>query len=310
MTAPFKKLQPGDTIAIIAPAGWVDPARLDSAYDYIRQSGFGFSVQPQVHLREGRFAGTDQQRLEGLHAAYADGEVKAIVCVRGGYGCQRIVDGVNWGLVRQNPKPLIGYSDITSLLNAVVHKVGHPALLGPMLGDISRFDSAESWKQLRSLLQGESVQPTDHPACAQAQVLVAGEAEGRLLGGNLAILASDCGTSTQLDTKDALLVIEDVNEDLYRFDRMLVQMKRAGLFAGLRGVIVGELMAVEDKVPPLFGKSAFGIIRDHFGSLGVPVVADFPCGHGTHRTTLPLGVTARLKADENGISLTHAPIFA
>ena len=310
MTSVFKALQPGDAIAIVAPAGWVDPARLDTANAYIQESGFTYAVQDQVHLREGRFAGSDQQRLDGLHAAYADPAVKAIIAVRGGYGSQRIVDQINWNLIRANPKPLIGYSDITTLLNSVAMRTGQPGLLGPMLGDISRFDSSESWKHVRSLLLGEHVQPTDHPGCQVASVLVPGVGEGRLMGGNLAMLASDCGTPTQVDAKGAILILEDVNEDLYRFDRMLVQLKRAGVLADLRGVIVGDLVGVEDKGPPLFGKSAMGIIREHFGELGIPVVVDFPCGHGTHRTTLPLGVTARLEAGENGIRLTHAPLFS
>ncbi len=308
--APFKKLVPGDTIAIVAPAGWVDPARLESAYSYIRQSGFSFKVLEQVHKREGRFAGTDAERLEGLHSAYVDGEVKAIICVRGGYGSQRIIDAVNWELIKRNPKPLIGYSDITTLLNAIVARTGQPALLGPLLGDISRYDSSESWKYLSGLLQGEPSHPTDHPACANAQVLIPGHAKGKLVGGNLALLSSDCGTPTQVETQDAILILEDVNEDLYRFDRMLLQLKRCGLLSNLAGVIVGDLVGVEDKGPPLFGKSAHGIIRDYFGELGIPIVVDFPCGHGTHRTTLPLGMTAELRASEKGILLRHAPLFA
>jgi muramoyltetrapeptide carboxypeptidase len=310
MTAPFKKLHPGESIAIIAPAGWVDPTRLDACFAYIRESGFTFKVFEQVHKREGRFAGTDAERLDGLHSAYVDGEVKAIICVRGGYGCQRIIDGVNWDLIKRNPKPLIGYSDITALLNAIPVRTGQPGLLGPLLGDISRFDSHETWKHLRALLTGEPIKPTDHPACRAAKVFVPGEAKGRLVGGNLSLLATECGTPTQIDTTDAILVIEEVKEELYRFDRMLLQLKRAGLYKNLRGVIVGDLVGVDDTSPPLFGKSAHSLIREYFGELGIPVIADFPCGHGTHRTVLPLGLTATLKATEKAITISHPALFA
>lgn len=308
----FKALQPGDSVGVVALSNFTEPDWLEPGIEAIAQGGFNPVVHPHALLRHGRFAGTDMQRLQSLHDMYGDASIKAIICARGGYGVPRFIDGVDFDLIRANPKPLIGYSDTSLLLNAIHTQTGQPGLHGTMLNDFRHKPqrSPETWDHLLKLLRGEDMQPTDHPACSQAEVMVTGEAEGVLRGGNLAVLQACFSTRSRIDYSDCLLVIEEVGEDLYRFDRMMGHFARAGVFAAVKGIIMGELVDVRDMGEPTFGQSAREIVEDYVADLGVPVVWNFPCGHGVHRTVLPLGGKARLVAGPAGISIRHDRIFA
>lgn len=311
--AEFAPLRPGDTVAVFAPGGFMTPERLAPGEAEIRCAGFVPLIHPQCLLREGRFAGPDQARAQALHDLYQDKTVRAVICARGGYGSNRFVDLVDFSLIAANPKPLVGYSDATTLLNAITQRTGQVAFLGPMVGDFTRSppnpQNAENWAYLWRLLKGEPCMPAQHPATAASRTLVAGEAEGKLVGGNLSILASECGTPTQLKTVGAILLLEELSEDLYRFDRLLWQFKRAGLLDNLKGVVLADLVGVADKGEPAFGQTVEEIVLSHVGQLGVPVVSHFPAGHGDGRVTLPLGASARLVASASGVSLTHEKVF-
>lgn len=308
----FKALKPGDAVGVVSLSNWIDPEWLIGNEAAIEAAGYKLVVHPNTLLRHGRFAGTDAQRLEALHDMYKNPEVKAIIAARGGYGALRIVDGIDFGLIANNPKPLIGYSDVTAVLNPIAGHVGQPALHGTMMSDYkyNPLRSPETWAHLWRLLRGEDVQPTDHPAVKQAEVMVAGEAEGVLRGGNMAVLQACFSTRSRIDYTDSLLVLEEVGEDLYRFDRMMGHFARAGVFAAVRGIIFGELVDVKDMGEPAFGQTVKEIVADYVADLGIPVVWNFPCGHGVHRTVLPLGVKAQLKASAAGISIRHDRLFA
>lgn len=307
----FEALQDGDGVGVIALSNWVPPAWIEAGEAEIRRAGFTPLVHPHTMLRHGRFAGSDAQRLQALHDAYANPDVKAIICARGGYGALRLVDDIDFALLKKNPKPLMGYSDVTAVLNPIAARTGQPALLGSMLGDMkwSPQRSPETWEHVWKLLRGQEVQPTDHPACQQAQMLNAGEATGRLVGGNMAVLQACFDTQTQPDYRDAILVLEEIDEDLYRFDRMMWHFRRAGVFDAVRGVIMGELVDVADKGEPAFGQVAREIVAEHLLPLDIPVVWNFPCGHGVHRTILPLGVNVQLTVGAAGISIRHDRLF-
>lgn len=300
-------LRPGDTVAVIAPSGLVAEGRLEAGAAEIERAGFVPFIHPQCHHRHGRFSGTDAERLAAVHQVFGDSSIRAVLCTRGGYGTQRFVDDLDGDLIRRNAKPFVGYSDITALLNAIPRRAGFPAFHGPMITDLGGHNSPESWDHLWRVLRGDPVCPSDHPAVGQSAILVEGTATGRLWGGNLALLATACGTPSQIAPE--ILFFEDVGEDLYRFDRMLWQMKRAGVFRALRGVVVGDLVGVEDKGPPAFGLDAEGIVSAHFGDLGVPVVLRFPAGHGHHHATLPIGASVTLEAKGHAVRLTHTPLF-
>ena len=145
---------------------------------------------------------------------------------------------------------------------------------------------------------------------SQAKVRVEGKGGGLLWGGNLSLLAADCGTPFQLQPRGGVLLIEEVGEDLYRFDRMLWQLKRSGVLDNLSGVIIGDLEDVADIGPPAFGTDAWGVVKAHFGCLGIPVVTHYPAGHGAERIALPIGGRVTLESSGDHVSLTHMPLFA
>lgn len=311
--AALSPLQPGDKVAVIAPANYFAEERLEPGLDDIRSAGFVPFVHVQCIARQGRFAGCDDVRRAALEDCYRDPSIKAILCARGGYGSQRYVDQLDFNLIAANPKPLVGYSDVTVLLNAIAQKTGQVTFHGPMLGDFTRTTpnpkNAENWAYLWRLLRGEAVQPADHSASSAASPLSDGVGEGVLLGGNLSLLATDCGTPTQIKANGAILLLEDVSEDLYQFDRMLWQLKRAGLFAALRGVVIGDLVDVGDKGEPAFGQSVDDVVASHFGALGIPVATNYPAGHGDGRITLPIGAKVRLDVKAGQVRLTHGSVF-
>lgn len=308
MPAPFTALKPGDAVGVVAPANWIEPERLAAGVAEIERAGFRVVVAPQARQQQGRFAGTHEQRAEALEAMFTDRSVKAIIVARGGYGCQYISPALDYE--HFGSKPLIGYSDVTTLLNRIPDSCGLPTLHGPMLVDLTRENDPANWQHLWALLRGERLMPTDHPAAAQARVMVEGRASGRLFGGNLAVMAADCGTHAQVKAGGGLLFIEEVNEDLYRFDRLLLQLVRSGAATKITGLVVGELAGVEDKGLPAFGTDAEGIIRSHFGGLGIPVVTNFPAGHGRSKTVLPIGTDMALEAAMSGVKISHSALFA
>ena len=304
-------LRPGDGIGVIAPANAIAPDWLAAGVAEIHRAGFAPIVHPQCSASWGRFAGTESQRLDALHETYANPKVKAIIAARGGYGVLRLIDKVDFDLIRANPKPLIGYSDLTALLNPIAERTGQPALLGPMLGDLRAGASpaSQTWAHLWAVLRGEVNSPDAHPASQQARVMRSGTASGPLCGGNLAILAAMAGTPTEPDYRGKILILEDVGEELYRFDRMLGQLARAGVFDKICGLIMGELVDVADTSPPAFGQSAQEIVHSYIAGRDMPVLWNYPCGHGLHRTVLPLGVHANLTATADFIKITHDLLF-
>jgi muramoyltetrapeptide carboxypeptidase len=308
----FSPLRSGDVVAVIAPSGRAEDDVLSSGELAIRKAGFTPYIHPQCYERLGKssLAGSDEARLESLHEVYADRAVKAILCARGGYGAPRIVASLDYKLIRKSPKPFVGYSDQTAILAALTSHTQQSAFLGPMLWGQHNLKQASSWKHLWQVLRGVNIQPTDHPAARRARVMVEGTATGRLLGGNLSLISARMGTSTMPDFKGAILVLEDVGEPLYRIDRMLVQLRDAGVFKAAKGIIVGDLAEVADETTGFrMGVTPRALLRQHFLALGVPVVTNFPCGHGQHHTVLPLGTQARLVASASGVSLTHEKVF-
>jgi muramoyltetrapeptide carboxypeptidase len=300
---PFKPVPEGAQIRMIAPANFVREA--DLVHGALMLKHQKFRVVPCDHMfdRDGQFAGPDELRARSLMEAFADPDVDVIICARGGYGSPRILDLVDWAEVAKTPKPFIGYSDTTAILNTLVFECRMPAFHGPMVRDL--HDETEADEQtLRGLLEALRGTYRDWPKlCAAAKVLQEGDVIAPIVGGNLTMLASLAGTPTKFSANGAILLIEDVSEYVYRLDRALVQLKRAGMLDGVKGVIVSDLVEVEDGNVP-FGKTPHEMIASHFP--GVPIVADVPAGHGPRKATLPLGLPVRLRADGvKGASLEY-----
>ncbi|MBA1203049.1 LD-carboxypeptidase [Pseudomonas capeferrum] len=289
-------LKPGARFAVIAPAG---PARLDAdkACQWFFDRGYQCRLYPGVNQAEGYLAGNDQRRLEDLHDAFADPDIDAILCMRGGYGSMRLLDQLDHQLIGRHPKPLVGYSDITALHTAIDRYAGFVTFHGAMLnadllgGKLEPTVSSMLAQLSGSLREGDEIgHPADHPLSC----IMPGQASGRLVGGNLSLLGATLGTPAQLCGDDSILFIEDVNEPLYRVDRLLTQLRLAGVLSTVRGVLVGDFagITVEAMTP---------LLRDVFEPLGIPVLAGWRSGHCDPNICLPLG--ARVRLDSEGRTL-------
>ncbi|WP_236237785.1 S66 peptidase family protein [Pseudomonas faucium] len=292
---------PGDAcFAIVAPAG---PARLDAqkASQWFAERGYRCRLYPGVEQAQGYLAGTDQQRLDDLHAAFADPAVDAILCMRGGYGSMRLLDKLDFELIRRHPKPLIGYSDITALHTAIYRHTGLLTFHGGMLNaDLLGAKLQPTESSLLAQLTGRVGEGDEiaHPGEFALSCVVPGVASGRLLGGNLSMLGATLGTLAEIDTQGSILFIEDVNEPLYRVDRLLTQMRLAGKLESVRGVLVGDFAGITvAAMTPL--------LQEVFGPLGVPVLAGWRSGHCDPNVCLPLGARVRLDSQARSLVLAQ-----
>jgi len=290
---------PGNAcFAIVAPAG---PARLDTqkADRWFADRGHRCRIYPSTLQAQGYLAGSDRQRLQDLHDAFADPSIDAILCMRGGYGSMRLLDQLDFELIRRNPKPLIGYSDITALHTAIYRSTGlltfHGAMLNAdLLGAKLQPTEASLLAQLGGQLRSGA--PIAHPADFALTSVLPGVASGPLLGGNLSMLGATLGTIAELETQGCILFIEDVNEPLYRVDRLLTQLRLAGKLEGIKGVLAGDFAGITTAaLTPL--------LQDIFGPLGVPVLAGWRSGHCDPNVCLPLGARVRLDSVEQTLLL-------
>ena len=284
-------LPAGGVIALIAPAG---PAELDLnlATQWMHARGYQLRVYPGVWQRDGYLAGSDAERLRDLHDAFADDSVDAIFCLRGGYGSPRLLDGIDFELLRGHPKPFVGYSDITALHLAITRYAGFVTFHGPMLNaDLLGNKQAPTESSLLHMLSGQQPPTLEHPLAYPLTTVASGCASGRLLGGNLSMICAVMGTAFELDGEGIILFIEDVNEPLYRVDRLLTHMRLAGKLDRLRGVLVGDVAGVE--------RAALErLLTQELGGLGIPVLAGWRSGHCDPNLTLPMGAQVRLDADQ------------
>ncbi|MBP3934992.1 MAG: LD-carboxypeptidase [Pseudomonas sp.] len=284
-------LPAGGVIALIAPAG---PAELDLnlATQWMHARGYQLRVYPGVWQRDGYLAGSDAERLRDLHDAFADDSVDAIFCLRGGYGSPRLLDGIDFELLRGHPKPFVGYSDITALHLAITRYAGFVTFHGPMLNaDLLGNKQAPTESSLLHMLSGQQPPTLEHPLAYPLTTIASGCASGRLLGGNLSMICAVMGTAFELDGEGIILFIEDVNEPLYRVDRLLTHMRLAGKLDRLRGVLVGDVAGVE--------RAALErLLTQELGGLGIPVLAGWRSGHCDPNLTLPMGAQVRLDADQ------------
>lgn len=293
-------LQPGDGVALVSPAGPVEAEAVQRGVDRLRSWGFRPVVGTHVLDRTDYLAGRDADRCADFAAAIKDPSVRAIFCTRGGYGAQRIVDDIPFELLRDDPKLLVGFSDITALHLALGQRAGLASLHGPG----ATFDFAPGAAEvLHSCLTdaGYRVVLEADPAEPGFDVRRPGVAQGPLLGGNLSLLAASVGTPDLMSWAGAILLLEEVNEEPYRIDRMLTQLLRSGALAGIAGVAVGQFTKCEGRW------SAAEVLADRLGGLGIPVVGGLPVGHGQGVRIVPLGTPAILDAGAGTLE-AEAPV--
>ncbi|MEK8049138.1 LD-carboxypeptidase [Ideonella sp. DXS22W] len=299
MSAPvWRTLAPGATVAVVAPAGPALPERVAAVPALLQAQGWQARLYPGCHTRQGFLAGPDALRVADLMDAFADPQVDAVWCLRGGYGSGRLLPAIDVDRLARHPKLLIGYSDITAL-HLLLDRLGWPALHAPMPASDLLLPGREADAQALFTLLRDGLRAGDRlaPPLLPDAWCLPGVASGRLLGGNLSLLAALCGTRWQPQAQGALLFIEEVGEPAYRIDRCLLQLRLAGVLDAAAGFVLGSFTEGEAAA------ENEAVLRDHLGSLGKPVLAGWPSGHGTPHQPLPLGVQARLDAGAGHLTL-------
>ena len=300
-------MRTGDCIGLAAPASPFREEALQEGVDVLQELGFRVRYEPRIFERYRYLAGRDVERAAELQNLFADPDVKAVFCCRGGYGSQRLLPYLDAGAIRDTPKIFMGYSDLTSLLCFLDTRCGLAALHGPVVcGHLQTELDADAQRQLMGLLTGdvEAMQP---PTSRQDDltVLIAGDAEGRLLGGCLSVFVCTIGTPVQPRTEGAILFLEDRGERLYAVDRMLTTLKLSGLLHGVRGIVFGCMDRVEADADLPY--DARDVIVDVLGDLGVPILYGFPSGHCARPLTLPFGVAAAIRGGR--LVLCESPVM-
>lgn len=282
-----RPLRPGGTLALVAPAGPMDAERLRGGEALLHRAGLRTCRADDLLAHSGYLAGDDRRRARELMEAVRDPQVDAIVCVRGGYGCHRIVSELDAGAVRRARKPLLGFSDATTLLLWQLRRAGLMGFHGPMLerGEALPPDDLDA---ALALLMGRGA-PEWRLAGRPGG---GGRARGRLVGGSLSLVVASLGTPWEIDTRGAILLFEDVNEPPYRIDRMLSQLREAGKLTAAAGVGVGHLHDCQDPRYP--EPCAADVVAERLAPLGVPFVTGLPFGHTPPNRAWPLGARAAI----------------
>ena len=298
------RLRAGDRVAVVSPSGPVAPDRLAAGVEVLASWGLDVRVGPRAAGRLDRFgylSADDETRAAELTAAWCDPDVRAVVCARGGYGAQRMVDLLDWqALAAAGPKVLLGFSDVTALHQAFGARLGLSTLHGPVVSSLGRADEADpDAPALDAARPGRAGRRS--PRCPRPP-WSPGTADGVLVGGNLALLAAGVGAPGGVSAAESIVVLEDVAEEAYRLDRLLTQLLRSGWFDGVRGVVLGDFT---DCASP---EAVRDLVLDRLGPLGVPMVAGVPVGHETRNLAFPLGVPAVLDADAGTLVLRDAAL--
>ena len=302
----IKRLEKGDTIGIIAPAFCSSnpPSSYQYMIDYLEKRGYKVKLGKSYGQKLGYLSGNDEVRARDINEMFLDKDVKAIICMRGGYGCSRIVDKLDYEMIKKNPKILSGYSDITVLLNAIYKKCDFPTwhgLISCYLGDekkdqrsIDDFRTAMTCNQKDRVLKN----PDDN-----AVTLVGGTIEGVLVGGNLSLLATISGSPYEVDFTDKIVFIEEVGEEPYQIDRYLSCLRLRGTLEKARGFVFGYFTSCDPSESRKNDQSTFDIIKDYFVHLNKPIIYNFACGHQDPFISLPIGAKVKMDADKKTITI-------
>ncbi len=290
------KLIKGNTIALCATARFVEQNIIDQAKKLLKDSGFKVFMASNLTVKHHQMAGDDNTRAHAFQALLSNPEIKAIWCLRGGFGGLRIIDKLDFKALLDHPKLLIGFSDFTSILNHAVN-MGVPVIHGPMPIQLSKL-TTKAKNSLFSILHGEEVS-YEWPQNTSNQL---GKSKGKIVGGNLSVLYSLIGSTSFPKLEGAILFIEDIDEYVYHIDRMILAMKRAGAFKGLKGVVVGSFTDLHDHEIP-FGQNYQEVLLEYFGDRDIPIAFEFPAGHQDDNRCLILGETVTLDVQATHSSL-------
>ena len=290
-------LKPGCRIGVVSPSYWLKKQDMEKTSKFFQDKGYTMVMGNSNSMRWGPFAGTPQERADDIHHMFSNPKIEAIICARGGYGANRVLPLLDYNLIRDNPKIFMGYSDITAYLTSITQKTGLVTFHGPMMVSYKKEFVNYNFQTMERILNGTPDFKIESPDSLPARILKPGIAMGPLWGGNMTLLINRLGTSDSLDTDGVILFLEDLDEYLYSFERMLVQMRTAGMLDNIAGLIIGELHEFKDQ-DVAFERNTDEIVMDICGDLNIPIVSNFPCGHGTYQATLPISIPVELYAKQ------------
>lgn len=293
-------LKSGDKIGIIAPASAINYTEMIPGINRLKNEWKlevveGQTLKSSFH----QFSASDEDRLTDFQKMLDDPSINAIIAARGGYGCSRIIDDVDFTNFKKSPKWIIGFSDLT-VVHFQLYNLGFASVHAPMVKSMMLPGAEEAAESLRKVLFGE----LPEYAVNSYPLNRTGHANGQLVGGNLCIFAHLIGSATDIDTTGKILFIEDVNEYLYNLDRMMIQLKRAGKLDRLAGLIVGQFTDMKDNSRPVFGKNAYEIIYEHVSEFDYPVCFNFPVGHVADNRAMVVGMESSLHVHKNGVDFS------
>lgn len=279
-------LQKGDTIGIVCPSGYMPHEKAATCIEVLTQWGYKVLVGKTLGNQFHYFSGTDAERLQDLQGMLDNKDVKAIVCARGGYGMSRIIEQLDFKQFTKNPKWLIGFSDITVLHAHVYRQYNTASLHAPMAAAFNDGEYEKVFVQsLRKSLSGAMA----NYSCSPHVLNRVGKVEGRLIGGNLSLVAHLIGSASAFKTKGRILFLEDIGEYLYNIDRMMIQLKWNGMLDELAGLVIGGFTDIKDTTIP-FGTDVLSVIKEHVAEYTYPVCFDFPVSHEKNNYALKIGV--------------------
>ena len=298
MTHTIPYLQAGDLVYITAPAKAIEHEFVIFSQELLEQKGYKVLISEHCLGQHNYFSGTDEERLADFQYGLDHPEVKAIICARGGYGCVRIVDRIQWAGFIREPKWIVGFSDVT-VFHQRIQRFGIQSIHGTMPLNF-KTNSSEALDSLFAALKGKN-EPIEFPSTSNNKQ---GQAIGKLVGGNLSILYSLLGTDDQLDFTDSILFIEDLSEQLYHIDRMFFALAKANVLNKIKGLVIGGMTDMKDTTIP-FGRTLEEIILDHFHYRNIPICFNFPSGHIDDNRAIVLGATYELNVNEKSTLLKH-----
>lgn len=305
------KLNKGDVIGLVTPASTPDLlTKIQDSIKYLEGLGYRVKLGKNVGKQYGYLGGLDEERLSDLHEMFSDKKIKAIISIRGGYGTMRLLDKINYNLIKKNPKILVGYSDITALQLAIYTKTGLITFSGPMAAvdlanDVDSFTEEIFWRMITSNKKiGKVKNPDNEKICT----LTKGIANGRLLGGNLSLLGSLLGTPYLPKFDKSILFLEDVEEKPYRVDRYFAQIKLAKIFDKMSGLILGNFTDCEETDPSKKSLTLNEVVYEYFSKMKKPIIYNVIYGHIKSKNTMPIGVKARINATKGEFEILESGV--
>ena len=303
-----KRLKKGDTVSIISPASPISREKLEKGISYLENLGYNVRPGKHIYAQKGYLSGIDEERVSDLHELFCDNDVKAIFCSRGGYGSIRILDLVDYELIRRNPKIFIGYSDITAIEVSMLAKTGLVTFYGPMIVpdsdnemDLSAFDFL-----FKIITSQSSFYKID---ISSQNVVKKGNSKGILIGGCLSVFSSLLGTDYMPDLEGAIIFFEDIDEEPYRIDKYLNQLRLCGLFDNASGFVFGRFVNCESRQENYEGPTVDDVINEIMSGVKVPVIKNIDFGHIKGKLTIPMGIKATIDTDKLYISFDENAVI-